>query len=272
VVEDQFTAIMTEGINELMAQRNSQWYKGEGLKKVPVGLAGSKYATHVPGFQDCGPRPRLAVRKESSGIADHEEGQLENIVFNNSDPMVNSLRENEVGIDQTQSTSSNSLEKDIPQSIQTNFHSRSRPHAKSFSDSLPRVSLDDLIASSSSSASSTSLPSLSREGSPKPVQHQLLPSNKGAVDNVLFLPGTLVEDESDNGKSTKLDVQELFESENVTNTAENGRGIDDKSAISPPPRFQFHFLIMISLSQIMKLSRNAVLLLLHRFQTTKQRL
>jgi hypothetical protein len=154
-------------------------------------------------------------------------------VFDKSESMVNGVGGDEVGSDQTQPTSSNGLEKDIPQSIQTNFHSRSRPRAKSFSDSPPRMSLDDLIASSSSSsASSTSLPSSS------PVQLQLLPSNKGAVDNVLFLPGTLLEggsgsEESGNGKSTKLDVQDLLKSENVTNTDENGRCIDDKTAISP---------------------------------------
>jgi hypothetical protein len=232
-VEDQFTAIMTEGINELMAQSNSQWYKDEGLKRAPVCLAGSKYATHVPSFQDRGPRPRLALRGGSSGRADSEEETLENIVFDRSESIVNDVDGDEVGSDQTQPTPSNGLEKDIPQSTQTNFHSRSRPHAKSFSDSPPRIRLYDLIASSSSSASSSSLPSLSREGFPKPVQHQLLPSNKGAVDNVLFLPGTLVEGESGSGKSTKLDVQELLESENVTNTAENGRGIDDQTAISP---------------------------------------
>jgi hypothetical protein len=235
-VEDQFIAIMTESINELMAQRNSQWYKDEGLKRAPVGLAGSKYATHVPGFQDCGPRPRLTLQRGSSGRTEREKETLERVVSH----MVNGVAEDEVAIDQTQPTSSSSLEKDIPQNAQTHFHSRSRPRAKSFSDSPPRIQLSDLIASSSScaSASSTSLPSLSREGSPKSVQRQLLPSSEGAVDNVLFPPPTLLEDssrseESGNGKSTKPDVQELLASENVTNTAENGRGIDDKSAISP---------------------------------------
>jgi hypothetical protein len=239
-VEDQFIAIMTESINELMAQRNSQWYKDEGLKRAPVGLAGSKYATHVPGFQDCGPRPRLILQRGSSGRADRGGDRLENIVFDKSESMVNDVAGGDVAIDQTQPTSSNVLEKDITQNTQTNFHSRSRPHAKSFSDSPPRIRLSDLIASSSScaSASSTSLPSLSREGSPKSVQRQLPPSSEGAVDNVLFPPPTLLEDssrseESGNGKSTKPDVQELLASENVTNTAENGRGIDDKSAISP---------------------------------------
>jgi hypothetical protein len=232
-VEDQFIAIMTECINELMAQRNSQWYKDEGLKRVPVGLAGSKYATHVPGFQDCGPRPRLTLQRGSSVRAEREEEAPENIAFDRSVSMVNGVAGDEVSIDQTRSTSSNSLEKDTPQNTQTNFHSRSRPHAKSFSDLPPRMRLDNLIASSSSSASSTSLPSLSREGSPKPVQHQILPSSEQPADNVSFLPGTLLEGESGNGKSTKLGVQELFESENVTNTAKNGRGSDDKSAISP---------------------------------------
>jgi hypothetical protein len=233
-VEDQFTAIMTEGINELMAQRNSQWYKDEGLKRAPVGLAGSKYATRVPGFQDCGPRPRLALRREGSGRADHEEDRLEDIVFDKSESIINGVGGNEVDIDKTQPTSSNSLEKDIPQNAHINFHSRSRPHAKSFSDSPPRIRLDDLIASSSSSsASSTSLPSMSRQNSLIAVQHQLLPSSDGPADDVLFLPGTSLEGESRNGKSTKLDVQELLESENFINTAENGRGIDDKIVISP---------------------------------------
>jgi hypothetical protein len=225
-VEDQFTAIMTEGINELMAQRNSQWYKDEGLKRAPVGLAGSKYATHVPGFQDCGPRPRLALRREGSGRADREEDQRENAVFDRSEPMVNGVSVDDVRINQTQPTSSNSLEKEIPQNTSPSFHSRSRPHAKSFSDSPPRVGI---ASSSSSSASSTSLPS----NSPRPVQHQLLPSSDGPADNVLFLSRTLLEGGSGTVKSTKLNMQDLLESENVTNTAENGRGIDNKSAISP---------------------------------------
>jgi hypothetical protein len=225
-IEDQFTAIMTENINELMAQRNSnsQWYEDGGLKRAPVGLAGSKYATHVPGFQDCGPRPRLALRRG----ADREEETLERVIYYVFDGVGGEVDKTQLG-----------LEKDIPQN---NSHSRSRLHAKNLSDSLPRLSLDDLIASSYSSSSPSS-------SSPKPEQHQLRPSSSG---NILFLPGTVLEGGSDSGnvKSTKLDVQEEllelgnvngFQSENITNTNTNtntteiGRGVGDKTEapISP---------------------------------------
>jgi hypothetical protein len=207
-VEDQFTAIMTENINELMAQRNSQCYKGDGLKRAPVGLAGSKYATHVPGFQDCSPRPRLALRRR----AEREEETLEKVVSH----VVNGVDENE----QLQPTSSNSLEKDFPRNNEAKFDPRSRTHAKSFSDSPPRIRLNDLIASSSSSSPSS------------PVQRQLIPSS----GNILFHPGTVLEDGSGSGvgKSTELDVQEELlelgkvnglqsEKDTDTDAAEKGR-------------------------------------------------
>jgi hypothetical protein len=173
-MQAQSAAIMTSNINALMAQPNSSnWLSsaGAGVKKALIGLAGSKYATHVPGFQDSTPRPRLL--KEGSG-----SGRLERIAFH----------EPELGNDVGEQIELPRQEFDHGQKDRPKNYVRS---GRSFEGSTPRVKLSDLIASSSSSASSegASPSSSSREGSPPAMPVQILPSR----------PLTLLEGESEIG-------------------------------------------------------------------------
>lgn len=55
VAKEKVKGIIVENANELMHERASQWFRDEGFRKPPVGVAGSKYASLFPSFLDLKP-------------------------------------------------------------------------------------------------------------------------------------------------------------------------------------------------------------------------
>jgi hypothetical protein len=70
-IKENTNAIMVDNINEMMFQGSDRWWQDSGLRKPPVGLAGSKYARLVPAFEDAGERPRFSRPQSSPKVASH---------------------------------------------------------------------------------------------------------------------------------------------------------------------------------------------------------
>ena len=70
-VSDNVDAIMVDNVNELLREKGSQWFRDEGYRKPPTGLAGSKYASLMPSFADS--KMARSRRGSSFGIVDGAE-------------------------------------------------------------------------------------------------------------------------------------------------------------------------------------------------------
>jgi hypothetical protein len=183
-VEGGIGAILIENVNEMMFQGENGWWRDQGLKEKPVGLAGSKYARLVTSFSDGSARPRLGSRSPNSHssispllldnstsdpeieAANTANGEVEEQSSDDNLPTLHDIAKQRLQILSNQAP--------LPPLITTNLTLTSF-NPKPLNKTPPRVNLHDLLASSPSSSS------ISSNASSPPLKSHLRKENGGEV-------------------------------------------------------------------------------------------
>jgi hypothetical protein len=163
-------AILVRNVNEMMFQGGEAWWKDEGLTKASVGLAGSKYASRVPSFEDAGERQRSGGQDSrspnSTASADHdlvngtEATKAAVTDAANDNGNARSEEDNDsystFSIQEIANRRLNNPATQTPLSLLPTNHNL---NPKKLNKSPPKVSLHDLLASSPSASPPPSNPS-----------------------------------------------------------------------------------------------------------------
>jgi hypothetical protein len=203
-INEEINAIMVDNVNEMMFQGSSEWWTDSGLRKPPVGLAGSKYATLVPAFSGLG--EKRVVRRRSSDVHCQDQDPASNHLAHDStststtnlkpEPETHLHLLQEVARSTPSNTSTSSspkpifpstfnYEKALQRLLVLDKHAPipvpvlpSSDHNNRLNTSPPRINLQDLLALPPSSSS----PNASPPHYPHPRPH-LSPSKPNANAN-----------------------------------------------------------------------------------------
>ncbi|KUJ22692.1 uncharacterized protein LY89DRAFT_307866 [Mollisia scopiformis] len=177
-INEHVNILATESVNKLMADDNTKLSEEQ---KRPIGLAGSKYASFVPEFEDHGERPRLgggrSFLESASNVLDASTTKTANPTAQKTGMDLHIAEElardaeaqSENAFNTfTRQTSSENLAVQTPH-LDPHQVFRSTQDTLAVSDyklsrSPPRVNLQELIASSDSSNSRSSSPAATQLG------------------------------------------------------------------------------------------------------------